>query len=88
MLDVTVFGVPNLDFGEEVKAVVQPVELPESSKGKMSCNVNSSVSAGRPLADLKCPRSIEFRAELPHDPSGNMMKRKLRGELHAAMEAS
>ena len=28
VVDVAVFGVPNEDFGEEVKAVVQPVELP------------------------------------------------------------
>ena len=28
VVDVAVFGVPNDDFGEEVKAVVQPVEMP------------------------------------------------------------
>ena len=28
IIDVAVFGVPNEDFGEEVKAVVQPVTMP------------------------------------------------------------
>ena len=36
------------------------------------------------LADVKCPRSIDFRAELPRHPTGKLYKRLLKDEYWAA----
>ena len=73
--DAAVFGVPNADLGEEVKAVVQPVagqaHTPELAAELIAfCRAN--------LAHLKCPRSIDFSHELPRLPTGKLYKRKLR----------
>lgn len=75
VLDVAVFGIPNSDLGEEIKAVVQPVEGvaagPELEAELMQyCNDN--------IAKYKNPRSIDFLPELPRDPNGKLYKRKLR----------
>ena len=79
--DVAVFGVPNDDFGEEVKAVVEPVSMadagPELERELIAyCKSH--------LADVKCPRSIDFRDELPRHPTGKLYKRLLKDEYWAA----
>jgi long-chain acyl-CoA synthetase len=73
--DAAVFGVPNEDLGEEVKAAVQLMpgiapgpDLAEELIGFCSQH----------LAHLKCPRSIDFEAELPRLPTGKLYKRLLR----------
>jgi acyl-CoA synthetase (AMP-forming)/AMP-acid ligase II len=73
--DCAVIGVPNEDFGEEVKAVVQPVDLgeagPELAEELIAfCRTH--------LSHIKCPRSIDFEAELPRHPTGKLYKRALR----------
>ena len=75
--DVAVFGVPNEDFGEEVKAVVQPVDMadagPELERELIAyCREH--------LADVKCPRSVDFEAELPRHPTGKLYKRLLKDQ--------
>ena len=75
VIDAAVFGIPNPDFGEEVKAVVQPAEGVETGTALERelidyCRDN--------LAHYKCPRSVEFDAELPRLPTGKLYKRKLR----------
>jgi acyl-CoA synthetase (AMP-forming)/AMP-acid ligase II len=75
--DVAVLGVPNEDFGEEVKAVVQPAEGvdtgPELERELIAyCRQH--------LADVKCPRSVDFRDELPRHPTGKLYKRLLKDE--------
>jgi long-chain acyl-CoA synthetase len=75
--DVAVFGVPNEDLGEEVKAVVQPANMddagPELERELMAyCQEH--------LARVKTPRSIDFRDELPRHPTGKLYKRLLRDE--------
>jgi long-chain acyl-CoA synthetase len=73
--DAAVFGVPNEDLGEEVKAVVQVVADIEAN----SDLVNELMNFCRAhLSHQKCPRSIDFEAELPRLPTGKLYKRVLR----------
>jgi long-chain acyl-CoA synthetase len=81
--DAAVFGIPHDDWGEEVKAVVQPA---------------SGVAAGpeleaeliafclERLAKYKCPRTVDFTDEMPRDPNGKLYKRKLRDPYWAGRE--
>jgi acyl-CoA synthetase (AMP-forming)/AMP-acid ligase II len=75
--DVAVFGVPNADFGEEVKAVVQPVDPNEAGE---ELERELIAYCREHLADVKCPRSIDFREELPRHPTGKLYKRLLKDE--------
>jgi fatty-acyl-CoA synthase/long-chain acyl-CoA synthetase len=70
-----VFGVPDEDLGEVVKAVVQPREW-----GDAGPELEQELIAycKDQLSTLKCPRSIDFEQELPRDITGKMMKRELR----------
>ena len=84
VLDVAVFGVPNDEFGEEVKAVVQPVELPVDDEEADALAAELVRYCRSQLADVKCPRSIDFRSELPRHPTGKLYKRLLRDEYWSA----
>ncbi len=73
--DVAVFGIPNEDWGEEIKAVIQPIDGVEADSA-----LTDEIFAwceGR-LAKMKTPRTIDYLAELPRDPNGKLYKRKLR----------
>jgi long-chain acyl-CoA synthetase len=72
---VAVFGVPNPDFGEEVKAVVQPVRW-EQAGPDLAEELLAHCRAH--LATYKCPRTLDFERELPRDPNGKLYKRRLR----------
>ncbi|PWK87111.1 long-chain acyl-CoA synthetase [Lentzea atacamensis] len=73
--DVAVFGVPHPDWGEEIKAVVQPADGVEPSE---ELTRELLEFAGTRLAKFKLPRTIDYLAELPRDPNGKLYKRKLR----------
>ncbi len=73
--DVAVFGIPHEDWGEEIKAVVQPAEGVEADQA-LADEIMAHCTDR--LADYKRPRTIDFVAELPRDPSGKLYKRKLR----------
>ena len=75
--DVAVFGVPNADFGEEVKAVVQLVDHAEAGEEMERTLI---AYCKEHLADVKCPRSVDFREELPRHPTGKLYKRLLKDE--------
>jgi long-chain acyl-CoA synthetase len=73
--DVAVFGIPDADWGEQVKAVVQPAPGAEPSPG-LAAEILASLDGK--LARMKWPKSIDFTGELPRDPSGKLLKRRLR----------
>ena len=80
VIDVAVFGVPNSEFGEEVKAVIQPVEWPDNEVKRDALEAELIRYCREQLATLKCPRSIEFRRELPRHATGKLYKKELRDE--------
>lgn len=82
--DVAVFGVPDEDFGEAVKAVVQPLAMPASDAEAAALEAELIGFCRTQLADYKCPRTIDFRTELPRHPTGKLYKRLLRDEYLAA----
>jgi fatty-acyl-CoA synthase len=73
--DVAVFGVPNEEMGEEVKAVVQPVAGVEASPDLARELLDY---AREHIAHYKVPRSLDFEPELPRLPTGKLYKRLLR----------
>jgi acyl-CoA synthetase (AMP-forming)/AMP-acid ligase II len=84
VVDVAVFGVPNEEFGEEVKAVVQPVDMPTSESDARDLEKELIAYCRSQLADIKCPRSVDFRTELPRHPTGKLYKRLLKDEYWSA----
>ena len=73
--DAAVFGVPNADLGEEVKAVVQPLD---PSTAGPALEAELMAFCREHLAHLKCPKSIDFSEALPRLPTGKLYKRELR----------
>lgn len=84
VVDVAVFGIPNDDFGEEVKGVVQPKTMPASPEEAAALEKELIAYCRANLADVKCPRSIDFREELPRHPTGKLYKRILKDEYWKA----
>ncbi|WP_328607935.1 acyl-CoA synthetase [Amycolatopsis sp. NBC_00345] len=73
--DIAVFGLPHEDWGEEIKAVVQPAEGISPSPELTS---ELLAYAATRLARFKLPRSVDYLDELPRDPNGKLYKRRLR----------
>jgi long-chain acyl-CoA synthetase len=73
--DVAVFGIPNEDWGEEIKAVIEPIE------GVIAGDALSEeilAFCKEKLAKFKTPKSIDYTNDMPRDPNGKLYKRKLR----------
>jgi hypothetical protein len=71
--DVAVFGIPHEEWGEEIKAVVEPV--PGAIAGEALAAELLAFCRER-LAKFKLPKTIDFQASLPRDPNGKLYKRR------------
>jgi len=83
--DVAVFGIPDEEWGEQVKAVVQPADGVAPSD-QLAAEILAWIDGK--LAKMKWPKSIDFMAELPRDPSGKLLKRRLRDPYWAGRSAA
>jgi long-chain acyl-CoA synthetase len=72
--DVAVIGVPNEEWGEEVKAVVEVGTLPENPDALAR---QLTTYCRERIAHFKCPRSIDFVERLPRDDNGKMYRLRL-----------
>ena len=73
--DVAVIGVPNHDFGEEVKAVVQLLDPTKESA--MLAQELLEFCRTR-ISHIKCPKSIDFTTDMPRTETGKLLKRLLK----------
>jgi len=75
VMDVAVIGAPNEEFGEEVTAIVQPVNFAAADSELRHRLLDF---CREHLSHIKCPRVIDFERELPRHENGKLYKRLLR----------
>jgi long-chain acyl-CoA synthetase len=73
--DVAAFGIPNDDWGEEIKVVIEPA-ADQQAGPELEAELRKFAEAN--LASYKRPKTYDFTDEMPRDPSGKLYKRKLR----------
>jgi long-chain acyl-CoA synthetase len=84
VMDAAVIGAPEPDLGEQVVAVVQPIDMAEAGE---SLEAELRAFLAPQLSRIKMPRRFEFRAELPREANGKLYKRELRDEFAARARA-
>lgn len=85
VMDVAVFGIPNEEYGEEVKAAVQ---LTDAHLSGPELESELLEFCRQRLSPIKCPRSIDFHLELPRHPTGKLYKRLLKDEYWQTRETA
>ncbi|MBI4768619.1 MAG: AMP-binding protein [Deltaproteobacteria bacterium] len=83
VMDVAVLGVPNEDFGEAVKGIVQLRDMTEAGPELETELIRYCLQH---LAKIKCPASIDFEKELPRTPTGKLLKRLLKDRYWKGQE--
>jgi long-chain acyl-CoA synthetase len=78
VLDVCTVGVPNEEWGEEVKSVVQ-VKPGVTTDDDLATDIVAFARARLP--GFKCPRSVTFDPELPRLPSGKIQRKQVRARF-------
>jgi long-chain acyl-CoA synthetase len=73
--DAAVFGIPHEEWGEEVKAVIEPID---GVAGGPALSAEILDFLKDRLAKYKTPKTIDYVDEMPRDPNGKLYKRKLR----------
>jgi fatty-acyl-CoA synthase len=73
--DAAVFGLPDSDFGEQVKAVVEAID-PLAAGGQLADELMAWCRDK--ISPLKCPRSIDFVDHLPRTEAGKLRKHLLK----------
>jgi long-chain acyl-CoA synthetase len=83
--DVAVFGIPDAEWGEQVRAVVEP-----SGDATAGPDLERELVefCRERLAGYKCPKAIDFTDAMPREPTGKLLKRKLRDPYWAAERRS
>ncbi len=79
--DVAVFGIPNEEFGEEVKAVVQPMNWADATD-EVAIEIMEWLRER--ISHIKLPRSLDFHQQLPRMDNGKLYKRHLVEEYRGA----
>ncbi len=79
--DVAVFGIPDAEMGEQVKAVIQPA--PSAAPGPQLAEEILAFCRAK-LSHFKCPRSVDFTDVMPRGENGKLYKRQLRDAYWAS----
>ena len=83
--DVAVVGVPNEDLGEEVKAVVEPMDFASADQ---QLEQELIAWCRERLSHIKCPRSVDFDRKLPRSDAGKLFKRRIRERYWQGRESN
>jgi long-chain acyl-CoA synthetase len=81
--DVAVFGIPDADWGEQIKAVIQPAA---GYEGSPELAAEILAWAATRMGRFKLPKTIDFDPALPRESNGKLMKRKLRDPYWAGVD--
>ena len=76
--DCAVFGIPNEDWGEEIKAVIEPMDGSTVDQPTDQLAQELRQFLLERIAKMKVPKSFDFTEQLPRDPNGKLYKRRLR----------
>ncbi len=83
--DVAVFGIPNEEFGEEVKAVIEPMNWADATD---ETAIEIMEWLRERISKLKMPRSVDFHPKLPRMDNGKLYKRHLVEEYRKLAESA